>query len=59
MRWFTWLMPVLGVTFLVIGLTLNIENIFQGSTGWIGFFVFTAAFFVLFGMEKMFEEYHT
>jgi len=58
MRWFTWLMPVLGVVFLVIGLTLNIENIFQGSTGWIAFFVFTAAFFVLFGMEKMFEDYH-
>lgn len=58
MRWFTWLMPVLGVTFLTIGLTLNIENIFQGSTGWIGFFVFTAAFFVLYGMEQMFEQYH-
>ena len=58
MRWFTWLMPVLGVVCLIIGLALNIENIFQASTGWIGFFVFTAAFFVLFGMEKLFEDHH-
>ena len=57
MRWFTWLMPVLGVAVLIIGNVLHIENTFQASTGWIGFFVFTAAFFVLLGMENLFEEY--
>ena len=56
MRWFTWLMPVLGVTTLVLGFALNIPNRFQVSTGWLGFFVFTAAFFILHGMETMLAE---
>ena len=59
MRWFTWLMPVLAVVVLVMGNVLKIENTFQASTGWIGFFVFLAAFFVLFGTEKLLEEQHT
>ena len=42
MRWFTWLMPGLGVTVLILGLSLNIPQKFQASTGWIGFFVFVA-----------------
>lgn len=58
MRWFTWLMPVLGVVVLVMGNVLQIENTFQASTGWIGLFVFLAAFFVLFGMEKLTEDLH-
>ena len=56
MRWFTWLMPVLGVAVLVVGNVLKIENTFQASTGWIGFFVFLAAFFVLFGMERIADD---
>ena len=56
MRWFTALMPVLAVVALVAGFTLRIKDVFQASTGWLGFFVFTAAFFVLFGMEKMLED---
>ena len=53
MRWFTWLMPVLGVAVLVMGNVLKIENTFQASTGWIGFFVFLAAFFVSWGNETL------
>ena len=56
MRWFTWLMPVLGVIVLVVGNVVNIRNRFQGSTGWIGFFVFLAAFFVLYGMERLIDD---
>lgn len=56
MRWFTWLMPVLGVVVLVMGNVLQIENTFQASTGWIGFFVFLAAFFVLFGVEQIVDD---
>ncbi|MEK6975910.1 MAG: hypothetical protein AABY18_06165 [Candidatus Thermoplasmatota archaeon] len=56
MRWFTWLMPVLGVTVLILGLSLNIPQKFQASTGWIGFFVFVAAFFVLFGVEQIVDD---
>ena len=56
MRWFTWLMPVLGVVVLVLGLVLNIPQKFQASTGWIGFFVFLAAFFVLYGVERILED---
>ena len=56
MRWFTWLMPVLAVAVLVMGNVLKIENTFQASTGWIGFFVFLAAFFVLFGVEQIVDD---
>jgi hypothetical protein len=56
MRWFTWLMPVLAVVALVAGFSLRIKDVFQASTGWLGFFVFTAAFFILFGTEKLLEE---
>jgi hypothetical protein len=56
MRWFTWLMPVLGVVVLVLGFVIDTPQKFQVSTGWIGFFTFLAAFFVLFGMEKLLEE---
>lgn len=56
MRWFTWLMPVLGVTVLVMGNVLKIENTFQASTGWIGLFVFLAAFFVLLGVEQIVDD---
>ena len=59
MRWYTWLMPVLGVVVLILGYVVNTSQVFQISTGWIGLCVFTAAFFVLLGMEKLFEEYHT
>jgi hypothetical protein len=55
-RWFTWLMPVLGVIVLITGNVLTIENTFQASTGWIGFFVFLAAFFVLFGVEQIVDD---
>jgi hypothetical protein len=58
MRWFTWLMPVLGVVVLVLGYVISEPQVFQISTGWIGFFSFLAAFFVLLGMETLFEEYH-
>lgn len=58
MRWFTWLMPILGVVVLVMGYAVDTPQVFQVSTGWIGLVIFTAAFFVLFGMEKLFEEYH-
>ena len=58
MRWFTWLMPILAVVALVLGFAINLKDRFQVSTGWVGFFVFSAAFFVLMGMEKMFEEHH-
>jgi hypothetical protein len=56
MRWFTWLMPVLGAVVLVVGNVLRIPNTFQASTGWIGLFVFLAAFFVLLGMERLTDE---
>lgn len=56
MRWFTWLMPVLGVVTLALGFAINIPNRFQISTGWLGFFVFTAAFFVLYGVERIVED---
>jgi hypothetical protein len=56
MRWFIWLMPVLAVVALVAGFSLRIKDVFQASTGWLGFFVFTAAFFILLGTEKMLEE---
>lgn len=56
MRWFTWLMPFLAVTVLIMGNVLKIENTFQASTGWIGFFVFLAAFFVLMGIERIVED---
>jgi hypothetical protein len=56
MRWFTWLMPVLGVVVLVLGFVVDTPQKFQISTGWIGFFTFLAAFFVLFGMEKLLED---
>jgi hypothetical protein len=56
MRWFTWLMPVLGVAVLVLGYVISEPQVFQISTGWIGLFSFLAAFFVLFGMEKLHDE---
>lgn len=56
MRWFTWLMPVLGVVVLIMGYVIDTPQVFQISTGWIGLISFLAAFFVLFGMEKMFED---
>jgi uncharacterized membrane-anchored protein YitT (DUF2179 family) len=55
-RWFTLLMPVLAVAALVAGFSLRIKDVFQASTGWLGFFVFTAAFFILFGMERLLDE---
>ena len=58
MRWFTWLMPVLGVVVLIMGYIIDTPQVFQISTGWIGLVIFVAAFFVLFGMEKLFDEYH-
>lgn len=58
MRWFTWLMPVLGLVVLAMGYAIDTPQVFQISTGWIGLVVFTAAFFVLLGMEKLFEEFH-
>lgn len=51
-------MPVIGVVLLILGFVINTPNKFQVSTGWLGFFVFTAAFFVLFGVERLLEEHH-
>ena len=56
MRWFTWLMPVVGVVVLIMGYIVDTPQVFQVSTGWIGLIVFLAAFFVLFGMEKLVED---
>jgi hypothetical protein len=55
-RWFTWLMPVLAVAALAAGFGLRIKDVFQASTGWLGFFVFTAAFFILYGTERLLED---
>jgi hypothetical protein len=56
-RWFTWLMPVLALLTWLIGLLFPVENVYQTSTGWIGLFVFTAAFFVLLGVEKLLADH--
>lgn len=56
MRWLKWLMPAIALVILVAGLALNIPQKFQASTGWIGFFVFMAAFFVLLGVEKLIDD---
>jgi hypothetical protein len=56
MRWFTWLMPVLAVTTLILGFAINLKDRFQVSTGWVGFFVFLAAFFILMGVERIVED---
>ena len=56
MRWFTWLMPVLGVVVLILGYVIDIPTKFQISTGWIGLFVFLAAFFILMGVERIVED---
>lgn len=56
MRWLKWLMPAIALVILVAGITLNIPQKFQASTGWIGFFVFMAAFFVLLGVEKLIDD---
>lgn len=56
MRWFTALMPALAVVSLVAGILVHKKDVFQVSTGWLGFFVFVGAFFVLFGMEKMLDD---
>jgi hypothetical protein len=50
-------MPVLGVAVLVLGYLISEPQVFQISTGWIGFFSFLAAFFVLLGMEQLFAEH--
>lgn len=56
MRWFTWLMPVLGVVVLILGYAISEPQVFQVSTGWIGLIVFLAAFFVLLGVEQIVED---
>lgn len=56
MRWFTWLMPVLGVIVLILGFVIDKPQKFQISTGWIGLMVFLAAFFVLMGVEQIVDE---
>ena len=56
MRWFTWLMPVLAVVSLLAGIVIHKKDVFQVSTGWLGFFVFVGAFFVLYGTEKLIQE---
>lgn len=56
MRWFTWLMPVLGVVVLILGYVIDKPQKFQISTGWIGLFIFLAAFFVLLGVERVVED---
>lgn len=56
MRWFTWLMPVLGVVVLILGYAIDEPQKFQVSTGWIGLVVFLAAFFVLYGVERIVED---
>lgn len=56
MRWFTWLMPILGLFVLIMGYVVDTPQVFQVSTGWIGLVVFTAAFFVLFGVERIVED---
>lgn len=56
MRWFTWLMPVLGIFVLIMGYAVDKPQVFQVSTGWIGLVVFVAAFFVLVGVERIVED---
>lgn len=56
MRWFTWLMPVLGIFVLIMGYVVDKPQVFQISTGWIGLVVFVAAFFVLLGVERIVED---
>ena len=56
MRWFTWLMPVLGLFVLIMGYVVDTAQVFQVSTGWIGLIVFLAAFFVLMGVERIVED---
>ena len=53
MRWFTWILPILGVLVLIMGYVVDTAQVFQVSTGWIGLVVFMAAFFVSWGNEQL------
>lgn len=53
MRWFTWILPVLGLVVLVLGYAIDTPQKFQVSTGWIGLIVCLAAFLVSWGNERL------